>query len=466
MDFLLPYWNPLIVHPLEQGLRMLAAPLETVMSPGLAGGLAIIFFTIVLRVVLLPLSLVQIRSQRHQLAIQPELKELQRRFKGDREGMARAQMQLYKDRGVNPAAGCIPLLIQLPILFGMYSAMSQLATMGLTLDQVTANSMQPGRIVYAAERRTDPLPFNQFELVRLEVIPKDKVQIDAVQADSSSSFHGKQLLNTTQSLTLTPGVPPGNINPPSTPSGTASIFFRAGKLQDDGSIDRNAAPVVGQPYIVEVWVDASGTNADVASVTATYDAALLDVTHVETPKLQDVAFKSRFLWLPSLGEPDLIHFGGLGIPGVLLIIMTITSFVSQRMTTLPSDDPQQQAMMRSMAFMPLMYLFFFLNTPAGLVLYWLISNVFSMFQQYFTIGLGMLGGDVMRFTGRDLQPPWAHVPTTAIRPSDDQGPAGNGRGPRGPNGRYPSDGTTPAPGSRATARSRSGGSKGRKRGKR
>ncbi len=468
MDFLLPYWNPLIVHPLEQGLRMIAAPLETVMSPGLAGGLAIIIFTIVLRVVLLPLSLVQIRSQRHQLAIQPELKELQRKFKGDREGMARAQMQLYKDRGVNPAAGCIPLLIQLPILFGMYSAMSQLATMGLTFDQVTANSMQPGRIVYASERHEDPLPFNQFELVRLEVIAKDKVQIDVVQSDSSVTFRGKPLLNTTQSLTLTPGVAPGNINPPSTAAGTASIFFRAGKLLDDGAIDRNAVPVVGQPYIVEVWVDASGTNADAASVVATYDPALMDVTHVETPKLQDVAFKSRFLWLPSLGEPDLFHFGGLSIPGVLLIIMTITSFISQRMTTLPSDDPQQQAMMRSMAFMPLMYLFFFLNTPAGLVLYWLISNVFSMFQQYFTIGLGMLAGDVMRFTGRDLQPPWAHVPTTVPRSSDDQGPSGNGRGSRGPNGRYPPDGTTPAPGSRATgaARSRSGGSKGRKRGKR
>src|SRR5215470_4768261 len=115
-------------------LRAIAAPLELIMAPGLAGGLSIIIFTIILRVVLLPLSLIQIRSQRHQMAVQPELKELQRKFKGDREGLARAQMQLYKERGVNPAAGCFPLLLQLPILFGMYAAMSQLATMGMTLD--------------------------------------------------------------------------------------------------------------------------------------------------------------------------------------------------------------------------------------------------------------------------------------------------------------------------------------------
>jgi hypothetical protein len=202
-------------------------------------------------------------------------------------------------------------------------------------------------------------------------------------------------------------------------------------------------------------------------VTVTWDPAAVDVTETVTPQIQDIAFKSPFLWLPSLGQPDLIHVAGLTIPGLLLILMTITSFVSQRMTTMPTDDPQQQAMMRSMAFMPLMYLFFFLNTPAGLVLYWLVSNVFTAFQQYFTVGLGLLGGDILRFTGRDLQPAWAHTPTASPRASDDQGPSGNGRG-RGPNGRVPPDGTTPAPGSRATgpARSRPPGSKGRKRGKR
>jgi hypothetical protein len=403
------------------------------------------------------------------MAVQPELKELQRKFKGDREGMARAQMQLYKERGVNPAAGCIPLLIQLPILFGMYSAMNQLATMGLTLDQVTANSVESGKVVYAAERHDDPLPFNQFVLTRIEVVPHGTVTLDVPLDQSSVALRGKPILSTTQGLTLTPGAAPGNTNPPNTASGTASVFLRAGQLLADGGYDRNAAVQLNQPYTVEIWVDASGTNADSASATMTFDAALLDVTHVEPPKLQDVAFKSRFLWLPSLGEPDLFHISGLSIPGLLLIIMTITSFISQRMTTLPTEDPQQQAMMRSMAFMPLMYLFFFLNTPAGLVLYWLVSNVFSMFQQYFTVGLGMLAGDVMRFTGRDLQPPWAHMPAFAARSTDDQGPSGNGRGSRGPNGRVPPDGTTPASGSRATGASRSsrpGGSKGRKRGKR
>src|SRR5438477_8095091 len=170
-----------------RGLEFVAAPLLGVVSAGVAGGLAIIIFTIFLRLILLPLSLVQIRSQRAQMAIQPEMKGIQRKFKGDREGLARAQMALYKERGINPAAGCLPLVIQMPILFGMYAAMSQLATVGLTLDQVTQSQIQSGQVVYAAERHTDPLPYNQFVLAELHVVPHgtNPITISVDQSQSS-----------------------------------------------------------------------------------------------------------------------------------------------------------------------------------------------------------------------------------------------------------------------------------------
>src|SRR5689334_9630029 len=154
------------------GLEFVATPLMGIMPAGVAGALSIVLFTIFLRLLLVPLSLVQIKSQRAQMAIQPELKAIQRKFKGDREGLARAQMALYKERGINPAAGCLPLLIQMPILFGMYAAMSQLATVGLTLDQVTINQVQTGQVTYAAERHVEPLPYNQFVLSELQVVPR------------------------------------------------------------------------------------------------------------------------------------------------------------------------------------------------------------------------------------------------------------------------------------------------------
>jgi hypothetical protein len=249
--------------------------------------------------------------------------------------------------------------------------------------------------------------------------------------------------------------------------------MRSGVPDPDGiTMDRDVpVPNDGSTYVVEVWVNAASTNADSAKVVLHYEPTQLDVLKAEPPPVNnaDQAFKSRFMWLPSLGQPDTFHLPGLSfsIPGLLLIIMTITSFVSQRMTTMPTEDPQQQAMMRSMAFMPLMYLFFFLNTPAGLVLYWLTSNVFSMFQQYFTVGFGLLGGDLKRLTGRDLQPPWAHLPGAATPVAALAPESGNGRA----DGYDNEDQKTPAPGERRPAgtsrrpRSASQG-KGRKRGKR
>jgi YidC/Oxa1 family membrane protein insertase len=480
---LLPIWNGFLVHPIMHGLEFVATPLTGFVPAGVAGALAIVIFTILLRLLLVPLSLVQIRSQRAQMAIQPEMKEIQRKFKGDREGLARAQMALYKERGVNPAAGCLPLLIQMPILFGMYAAMQQLATVGLTLDNVSASQIQSGQAVYAATRTVEPFPYNQFVLARMHVVAHGNSPINVAVDDtqSSVSLEGNALpLTPSQPLVLSPGSVPQNANqnPPNSQGGTASVFLRSGLPDPDGiTMDRDVPVPDGQPYIIEIWVNGASTNVDSAKAVVTFDPTLLDVTQLETPPISqsDEAFKSHFLWLPSLGQPDVFHLPGVAftIPGLLLLIMTVSSFVSQRMATMPTEDPQQQAMMRSMAFMPLMYLFFFLNTPAGLVLYWLTSNIFSVFQQYFTVGFGLLGGDLERLTGRDFQPPWAHlkrVPATA------GGLAAKG------NGRVTSydtadqftqdqDNNAPAPGDRraagATRRPRQGSQgKGRRRGKR
>lgn len=467
-DLNLIWYGPL-VRALEAGLRAIAAPLADVMHPGLAGGLAIILFTIVIRLVLLPLSLAQVRSQKAMMAVQPAMKELQRKFKNDREGLARAQMALYKERGINPAAGCLPLLVQMPILFGMYSAMLTLSTEGLTLDQVANRAVDPaaGRVVYEATRAEEPLPSNQFVLARLAVVPRAPgapIPLEVVQDTSALSLQQANLLAGAQGLVLTPGQPVAGPNIPNPPGGQAAIFLRpAGVLSPDGTFDRNVPVQVGQPYLVEVMVNAPQKRVDAARAVIAFDPALLNVVDVQIPEVKDVAFKSSFLWLPSLGEPDIFPIAGLPIPGLLLLLMTLTTFLTQRMTTMPTTDPQQQAMMRMMTFMPLMYLFFFLTVPAGLVLYWLVSNFFTMLQQYFTTGLGMLGGDIQRFTGRDLQPAWAHYPAVT-GPT----PAGaNGRA----NGAAAEDlqetDTTPArTGSAAARRPRPAGGKGRKRGKR
>jgi YidC/Oxa1 family membrane protein insertase len=88
-------------------------------------GIAIIVLTLLVRTAVIPLVRKQLVSQRRMQLLQPEIKELQRRFKGDRAKISEATMALYRERGVNPAAGCLPLILQFILLIPMYSVISQ-----------------------------------------------------------------------------------------------------------------------------------------------------------------------------------------------------------------------------------------------------------------------------------------------------------------------------------------------------
>ena len=85
--------------------------------------LAIIIFTILIRTVLAPLFVRQIRSQKEMQRMQPLVRELQRKHKGNRQKIAEETMALYREHGVNQFGGCLPVLVQLPILFALYQAL-------------------------------------------------------------------------------------------------------------------------------------------------------------------------------------------------------------------------------------------------------------------------------------------------------------------------------------------------------
>ena len=97
---------------------------------------AIVVLTLIVRAILIPLYRKQLVSQRRMQLIQPELKEIQKRFKGDRMKARVAQQELFKERGINPLAGCLPLLLQLPLLFIMYSVIQN----GLTNQDPTRDA--------------------------------------------------------------------------------------------------------------------------------------------------------------------------------------------------------------------------------------------------------------------------------------------------------------------------------------
>lgn len=85
-------------------------------------GVAIIILTIIIRLILYLPSRSSIRSQKALQDIQPKIKELQKKYKDNKEELGRQLMKFYKDNKVNPLSSCLPLLIQLPILIGLYRA--------------------------------------------------------------------------------------------------------------------------------------------------------------------------------------------------------------------------------------------------------------------------------------------------------------------------------------------------------
>lgn len=130
-------------------------------------GIAIILLTVVIGILLFPLTLKQTRSMKAMQDIQPDIKRIQKELKHDRQAQQAAMMALYKERGVNPAAGCLPLLLQMPIWFALFSVLrnpGKWVTEGSDL----ASAVAEGRV--------------DFLWMDLSVSPSNALQIGIIDA--------------------------------------------------------------------------------------------------------------------------------------------------------------------------------------------------------------------------------------------------------------------------------------------
>ncbi len=234
---------------------------------GLNMAIAIVIVTLIVRVLLIPLYRRQIVSQKRTQLLAPELKEIQRRFKGDRVKVQAATSEFYKERGVNPASGCLPLILQFILLIPMYSVFSQ----GLT-------NIDPNRM--------------------LNVFGIQLISLDCPGAN----------------------VPP------------------------------HPGPVI--PCI----------NSNVLGI--------------------DLSQPNVLFHLPILG---------IGI-SVLAIISALLQLVQSRMALPPAaqgvDDQNTRIQRQTMLFVPFISIFYGGFLPAGLFIYWIVSTIFSIVQQYLILGWG------------------------------------------------------------------------------
>ena len=117
MEIFSDIWNVIFIRPMVNSLILLYIVL------GQNFGLSIISFTMIIRLLMFPLSIRQTKQMKAMSVMQPKIKQIQEKFKDDRQKISQETMALYKQQGINPI-GCLgPLIIQMPIFIGLYQAL-------------------------------------------------------------------------------------------------------------------------------------------------------------------------------------------------------------------------------------------------------------------------------------------------------------------------------------------------------
>lgn len=119
-----------ILNPLYIAVSWVITSIHSLLSPifgeasGVSWSVAIIGLVIIIRIILIPLFVKQIKSQRALTALQPHLKEIQKKYKDDRQKQSEEMMKLYKEHKTNPLASCFPILAQAPIFFALFTVLN------------------------------------------------------------------------------------------------------------------------------------------------------------------------------------------------------------------------------------------------------------------------------------------------------------------------------------------------------
>lgn len=150
-------WNQLLIWPIINILVALYKGFEWLGVPGPLG-FAVIGMTILIRLVLHPLMVAQLRSAKKMQKMKPHLDAINEKHKGDKQALQQAQLALYKEHGVNPAAGCLPLLVQMPVLIALYNVFWQVLNNG-NLQKIVADI---NHVVYSPVLKLTTLDLSFF----------------------------------------------------------------------------------------------------------------------------------------------------------------------------------------------------------------------------------------------------------------------------------------------------------------
>ncbi len=307
-------------------------------------GLAIIALTIIVRAALWPLGVSQQRSMRAMQLLQPKIKIIQERYKSDPQTMQRKLMEFYKEHKFNPMAGCLPLLIQMPIFILLYAAL-----------------ISPQFIQEAGNS-------NFLFIKRLDT---------TLRGSAGISYDGSFSISSGDKFVIYKKV---------------KVFLNDKEI-DDVKLEKNALQIQGtvapgKPVEFKIKDDSfkSLSFDEVDKMTA----AEVEIQDVKNREVENVKFERRgdimIASVPTVQPQSQFHTDVL----ILVLLFAITMFATQKVMMATNknvqQDPMQAQMQKMMGnIMPVFIIFMFVTVPipAGVLLYLVISNIFQIIQTIF-----------------------------------------------------------------------------------
>lgn len=266
-------------------------------------GLAIILFTIIVKLILLPLQVKSQKAMKRQQKVQPIIAELQKKYANDQQKLQQEMMKVYKENNISMSGGCLPLLIQLPVLYALYGVIQRPLTYIKGIDFTNSQVLESVKNIVASMQ---------------EAFPDRVANIASMTAEQISKSYQIQLSN------------------------WSSLLGKAEELSWDINFNFLGLDLSGLPS---------------SSLTAIMSG---DFSNMGTVLL-------------------------ILIPAFAIFTTWLSMKYSQKMTGAPkqNDDNPAQSMTQSMSIMmPIMTGFFTFTLPSGIGIYWIISSVMQMAQQF------------------------------------------------------------------------------------
>jgi len=352
-------------------LRFLGSVLSAIYDVIPSYGVAIIILTLLVRVVLIPLTVKQIRSMSAMQKIQPELKRIQQKYKGDRQKMNEELMKLYKEHGVNPLGGCFPLLMQAPVFIALYSVLRA----AVPVPAVPVNAAIPEEF---PEKTTICRP--------IERSASSTTLVCEITSSDGETVEEKEIEVIDGRAGTGGGLPafvtickPGDV----LIDGQEAFGFRCQSPVGTGHLPKAENGEFKQDSLGNALVK------DEATFLGMYLACSPTQATSKTTIRQCTAAED------AAGGASLVGYF------MLVALMVGSTYYQQKQMSRQASGPQAKQMQMMGRIMPVFLGFISLSMPTGVLIYWVVSNIWTIGQQQFFLSRQMIGQPLPPSSGDD-----------------------------------------------------------------